>query len=189
MPRGNPAAGSGPKGSPPAADFLIVSSLPFSLRVTVAIALTSLAGCAAFSVTDPLDSGPPSAQGVAADANSAAGDAGSPAGEAGRLPARATELVAVGFASVAAQSGSDVAQRRVQAARAAKLDAYRSLAEQLHGVELSVESFVEDGKVRQDVMRARISGAIDGVEIVSIEPLGSDSYQATLRLPARPAVP
>ncbi len=103
-------------------------------------------------------------------------------------PMPTTEMVAFGFASIAAQSGEDLNQRRLQAALAAKLDAYRNLAEQLYGLDLAGESIVEGGRVRSDNMRARVAGAITGAELVSIEPFGNDSYQATVRIPAaRPA--
>jgi hypothetical protein len=95
-----------------------------------------------------------------------------------------TDLTASGFASITAQSGSDAAQRRLQAARAAKLDAYRNLAEQLYGVEFASDSVVADSRVREDHIRVRISGVIAGAEVIMLEPLGNDSYQATVRLPA-----
>lgn len=93
------------------------------------------------------------------------------------------DMTATGFASITAQSGGDPAQRRLQAARAAKLDAYRNLAEQLYGVEFASDSVVADSRVREDHIRVRISGVIAGAEIILLEPLGNDSYQATVRLP------
>ncbi|MFM7395970.1 MAG: LPP20 family lipoprotein [Gammaproteobacteria bacterium] len=95
-----------------------------------------------------------------------------------------TDITATGFASITAQSGGDAAQRRLQAARAAKLDAYRNLAEQLYGVEFASDSVVADTRVREDHIRVRISGVIAGAELVLLEPLGNDSYQATVKLPA-----
>lgn len=95
-----------------------------------------------------------------------------------------TDLVAVGFASITAQPGADAAQRRLQAARAAKMDAYRNLAEQVYGIEFASDSVVADTRVREDNIRVRVSGVIAGAEVVALEPLGNDSYQATLRLPA-----
>jgi len=95
-----------------------------------------------------------------------------------------SDLTAFGFASITAQSGSDAAQRRLQAARAAKLDAYRNLAEQLYGVDFASDSVIQDSRVREDQIRVRVSGVIAGAEIIALEPLGNDSYQATVRLPA-----
>ena len=102
----------------------------------------------------------------------------------GGVDNRAADLTAMGFASITAQPGTDAAQRRLQAARAAKLDAYRNLAEQLYGVEFASDSVIADTRVREDHIRVRISGLIAGAEIVTLEPLGNDSYQATVRLPA-----
>lgn len=99
-------------------------------------------------------------------------------------PVALSDLTAIGFASITAQSGSDAAQRRLQAARAAKLDAYRNLAEQLYGVDFASDSVIQDSRVREDQIRVRVSGVIAGAEVVSLEPLGNDSYQATVRLPA-----
>ena len=95
-----------------------------------------------------------------------------------------TDLTAVGFASITAQSGTDPAQRRLQAARAAKLDAYRSLAEQLYGVRFASDSIIIDTRVREDHIRSHVEGVIAGAEIVALEPLGNDTYHATVKLPA-----
>lgn len=95
------------------------------------------------------------------------------------------DIVAVGFASIGAQSGKDPAQQRLMAARASKIDAYRNLAEQVYGVTIGSETILEDHKLQADAVRTRINGMLSGAELVSMEPLGSDSYQTTLRLPAR----
>lgn len=153
-----------------------------------------LAGCTTVSVTNPLASIKAhvlTARGAAAaqkrDTSSPAEPATLPVAKPA-TPMPAAEMVAFGFASIAAQSGDDLNQRRLQAALAAKLDAYRNLAEQLYGLDLAGESIVEGGRVRSDNMRARVAGSITGAELVSIEPFGNDSYQATVRLPAaRPA--
>lgn len=161
--------------------------------VLLAAASVGLVACATVSVTDPLSSGgsrrpgstlsTATALAPASDArNPGEAPAGAPAASGPIAAVPAVDLLAIGFASISAQGGSDLAQRRLQAARAAKLDAYRNLAEQLYGIGFASESFVEDGRVRVDVIRARVAGAIHGAELVSIEPLGSDSYQATVRL-------
>ena len=100
-------------------------------------------------------------------------------------PDMGEDIVAVGFASIGAQSGKDSAQQRLMAARASKVDAYRNLAEQVYGVTLGSETVLEDHKLQGDAVRTRIAGIVSGAELVSVEPLGSDTYQTTLRLPAR----
>ena len=94
------------------------------------------------------------------------------------------EVVAVGYASVAAQPSGDPAQQRLMAARASRLDAYRNLYEQVYGLNIGSNTAMDDNKVRRESIRASSTGKLKGVEIVSIEPLGTDTYQTTLRLPA-----
>jgi len=96
----------------------------------------------------------------------------------------AEDLIVVGYASVTAQPSTDAAERRLMAARASRLDAYRSMAELVFGVHFGSESAADDTRLRNDNTRTRVSGHLRGVEIVSIEPLGNDTYQTTLRLPA-----
>ena len=98
------------------------------------------------------------------------------------------DLIVVGYASVTAQPSTDAAERRLMAARASRLDAYRSMAELVFGVHFGSESGADDTRLRNDNTRTRVSGHLRGVEIVSIEPLGNDTYQTTLRLPASEVV-
>ena len=184
---------TGAQGTPPPADSggMGTRSTTFAL-LSLSV---GLAGCTTVSVTNPLASIKahvlPTWISAAAHkrAPSAPVAAVTPPVAKPAPPVPTTEMVAFGFASIAAQSGEDLNQRRLQAALAAKLDAYRSLAEQLYGLDLAGESTVEGGRVRSDNIRARVAGAITGAELVSIEPFGNDSYQATVRLPAaRPAI-
>jgi len=99
----------------------------------------------------------------------------------------AADVIAVGYASVAAQPSTDPAQQRLMAARASKLDAYRNLYEQVMGVSIGSNSTMDDRSMRKESIRTNISGTLRGVEVVSIEPLGTDTYQTTLRLPAEVA--
>jgi len=178
--------------------------------LTVSAISLWMAGCSFVSVVDPLDRSAPrgsvtdqtkiSAQPVVEGYQMGAqrtSDGASKKGWLARLfnqsndqgvsvdtSPSVSDLTAFGFASITAQSGSDAAQRRLQAARAAKLDAYRNLAEQLYGVDFASDSVTQDSRVREDQIRVRVSGVIAGAEIVALEPLGNDSYQATVRLPA-----
>ena len=93
------------------------------------------------------------------------------------------DLIAVGYASITAQPSTDVAQRRLMAARASRIDAYRNMAELVYGVSFGSESATDDSRLQNDVTRTRVNGRLQGVEVISIEPLGNDTYQTTLRLP------
>lgn len=98
-------------------------------------------------------------------------------------PVYPEDLIAVGYASITAQPSTDVAQRRLMAARASRIDAYRNMAELVYGVNFGSESATDDSRLQNDVTRTRVNGRLQGVEIISIEPLGNDTYQTTLRLP------
>jgi hypothetical protein len=203
-----PLATRVPKGADHSADL---SNVFMKIRCTITslIAVAGLSACAAVSVKDPLANNKPT---QSFDSARMRGEPWRPkpstaAAETSRdisqyvtvrplddadksvSPAQLTtpsqgDLLAYGFASITAQSGADPALRRLQAARAAKLDAYRNLAEQLHGFDFAGESLIEDGRVREDRVRARLSGMIQGAEVVALDTLGNDSYQATVRLPA-----
>lgn len=100
------------------------------------------------------------------------------------IPVPTEDLIAVGYASITAQPSSDVAERRLMAARASRIDAYRNMAELVYGVTFGSESATDDSRLRNDVTRTRVAGHLQGVEVISIEPLGNDTYQTTLRLTA-----
>jgi len=93
------------------------------------------------------------------------------------------DIEAIGYASVNAQHAEDVSQRRLLAARASRLDAYRNLVEQIYGVQFSSDSSMLDARLGEDSFRTRMDGSMCGATVVSIEPLGDDLYQTRLRLP------
>jgi hypothetical protein len=68
------------------------------------------------------------------------------------------------------------------AIRASKLDAYRSLTEQVYGQYLDATTTVADMTVLSDTFRARVEGVIHGASVVSITPVGEDTYETTLSL-------
>ena len=68
------------------------------------------------------------------------------------------------------------------AIRASKLDAYRSLTEQVYGQQLDATTTVADMTVMSDTFRAKVEGVIYGAVLVSIAPVGEDTYETTLSL-------
>jgi hypothetical protein len=68
------------------------------------------------------------------------------------------------------------------AIRAAKLDAYRSLTEQVYGQYLDATTTVAEMTVMNDTFRTRVEGVIYGAQLVSITPVGDDTYEATMSL-------
>ena len=66
--------------------------------------------------------------------------------------------------------------------RASKLDAYRTLMEQVYGQYLDANTTVAQMVVESDSFRARVQGVIYGAQLVSITPVGDDTYETTLSL-------
>ena len=95
---------------------------------------------------------------------------------------RRDTLVATGYAVISVQNHKNQAQQRLLAIRAAKLDAYRALTEQVYGQHLDATTTVADMTVMSDTFRTRVEGVVYGAVLVSITPAGDDTYEATLSL-------
>jgi hypothetical protein len=94
-------------------------------------------------------------------------------------------LMATGYAVISIQNHRNPAQQRLLAIRASKLDAYRALTEQVYGQQLDANTTVADMTVMSDTFRARVEGVIYGAVLVSITPVGDDTYETTLSLDRR----
>ena len=91
-------------------------------------------------------------------------------------------ITATGYAVVTVQNHKNPAQQRLMAIRASKLDAYRNLTEQVFGQQLDANSTVADMVVTNDTFRTKVEGVIYGARLVSITPVGEDTYETTLSL-------
>ena len=91
-------------------------------------------------------------------------------------------LVATGYAVISVQKHNNPAQQRLMAIRASKLDAYRALTEQVYGQYLDSTTTVADMTVMSDTFRAKVEGVIYGAVLVSIAPVGEDTYETSLSL-------
>lgn len=108
--------------------------------------------------------------------------AGDKAASIAPMVERRETLVATGYAVFTVQHHKNPAQQRLLAIRASKLDAYRSLTEQVYGQHLDATTTVADMTVMSDTFRARVEGVIHGAVLVSITPVGDDTYETTLSL-------
>ena len=91
-------------------------------------------------------------------------------------------LVATGYAVISVQNNRNPAQQRLMAIRASKLDAYRALTEQVYGQQLDASTTVADMTIMSDTFRAKVEGVIYGAVLVSITPVGDDTYETTMSL-------
>jgi hypothetical protein len=68
------------------------------------------------------------------------------------------------------------------AIKASKLDAYRSLAEQVYGQYINATGTMADMSITEDQLRSRVEGVIYGARVVSITPIGEETYETKLAL-------
>jgi len=95
---------------------------------------------------------------------------------------RRSAIRSTGYAVISVQPSDVDAQQRLLAIRASKLDAYRGLTEQVYGQYLDASTTVADMAVLSDTFRTQVEGVIYGAKVVSIAPVGEDTYETTLSL-------
>lgn len=138
----------------------------FSRRATLMLAAIGLVGCQAVPFQSQTSAPPAEPQ----------------ANMLTPLVEKRETLMATGYAVISVQNHKVPAQQRLLAIRASKLDAYRSLTEQVYGQQLDATTTVADMTVQSDSYRTRVEGVIYGAVLVSIAPVGDDTYETTLSL-------
>lgn len=166
------------------------NSIPFSapltsVRAFACLAAIALSGCAGLKLPElgrPTESPAP----VTAPALVAVpAPAAAPLGAAAPLnPAleRRGKLTATGYAVIGVQPDKNGPQQRLMAIRAAKIDAYRGLAEQVYGLYIDSSTTVGELMIKSDTFRTRVEGVIFGAVLSSITPMNNDTYEVTLTL-------
>lgn len=92
-------------------------------------------------------------------------------------------------AAVAVGSGvppatASQAQKRPMATRAAQVDAYRQLAECIHGVKLDAQTTVRDFVTENDQIQTQVSGLIKGAQVVGApRMLDYGAVEVTVQIP------
>ncbi len=82
---------------------------------------------------------------------------------------------------LAPKNAINYAQRIMAARRAAVVDGYRHLAEAVKGVNVDADTTVEDFMLTSDVVRTKVSAAIQGAEVISEREI-EDGYEVTMRI-------
>jgi outer membrane protein FlgP len=93
-----------------------------------------------------------------------------------------TKVTAVGYGAMPVGDGLTSAQKHLLAMRAAKLDAYRSLAETVAGIKITGTSTVSAMALTSDSYKAYIEAYMRGARVVSITPLPDGAFETILEL-------
>lgn len=96
-----------------------------------------------------------------------------------RLP---TKFTATGHGSLGAYGPYNAGQQKLMAMRAARLDAYRNLAEQVYGFQITGSTTVNAFATQSDTLRAYIDAHLKGAKILSVIQQPDGLYEATAEL-------
>ena len=147
------------------------------VKLALALAVATLCACQSLSTADRQ----PGTPATASATNATSANVEIPLSSLPLVEKRET-LTATGYAVISVQNHRVPAQQRLLAIRAAKLDAYRSLTEQVYGLRMDATATVADMVVQNDTFRSKVEGVIYGATLVSITPAGDDTYETTLSL-------
>lgn len=85
-------------------------------------------------------------------------------------------LSAIGYGTVEKSDSYSRSQLKLMAMRASKMDAYRSLAEQLNGIQLRGQTSVENMEVTKDSYQIYLNAYLRGARVKRTSAIASDSY-------------
>ncbi len=85
-------------------------------------------------------------------------------------------LSAIGYGTVEKSDRYSRPQIKLMAMRASKMDAYRSLAEQLNGIKMQGQTSVEDMEVTHDSYQIYLNAFLRGARVKRTSAIGSDIY-------------
>lgn len=92
------------------------------------------------------------------------------------------KVTAVGYGAMPTMEGLSQEQRRILAMRAAKLDAYRALAEVVEGLKITGSSTVSAVVLTNDSFRVYIEAYLRGARVLTTTPLPGGSYETVVEL-------
>ncbi|MBK7001368.1 MAG: LPP20 family lipoprotein [Rhodoferax sp.] len=95
--------------------------------------------------------------------------------------------MAVGYGSVGGSNSQyTVGQQKVMAMRAARVDAFRALAEQVYGFRISGATSVSAFATHNDNMRTYVDAFVRGAQVVSMTAVSDGNFEATVELEMTP---
>jgi hypothetical protein len=93
-----------------------------------------------------------------------------------------TAFVAIGHGNQGSYSQYNVGQQKLMAMRAAQVNAYRSLAEQVHGFRIWGNTTVSAFVTQNDSVRTYVDAFIRGARLVDMTSIGDGNFEATVEL-------
>ncbi len=90
-------------------------------------------------------------------------------------------FTAIGFGT-STEEWATVGQQQLLAIRSAKLDAYRTMAEQVYGFRLTGSTTISSMAVRDDRFRIHVDALIRGARVVSVQQIAEDVYEVRMEM-------
>ncbi|CAN8140311.1 conserved hypothetical protein [uncultured Thiomicrorhabdus sp.] len=92
------------------------------------------------------------------------------------------KITGIGYGAESTFAAYTPGQRRLMAIRSSKLDAYRSLAEQISGIKIDSNTAVSTLTAKNDSFRARVNAVVRGASDVSVTPMAVNNYETVLEV-------
>jgi len=96
-------------------------------------------------------------------------------------------ISAIGYGTAHSEMLSE-GQLQIMAIRAAKMDAFRALAERVEGVKINGQSTVSSMISKSDQLRVRVDALVRGASVVSINPIQQHTFEVVVDLKMTPSM-
>lgn len=97
-------------------------------------------------------------------------------------------FLAVGYGATGGNASQyTLGQQKLMAMRAARVDAYRALAEQVYGFRVFGNTAVSAFSTQNDNVRTYVDSFIRGARVVNMTPVADGNFEATVELELTPA--
>lgn len=93
-----------------------------------------------------------------------------------------TRIQVIGHGATAVAGNFSPGQAKLMAMRAAQVDAYRALAERVHGFQISGTTTVAAYLTQNEQARSYVDAFIRGARLASLAPVGDGNYEAVVEL-------
>lgn len=97
-----------------------------------------------------------------------------------------TKFSASGYGSSASYAQYTPGQQKLMAMRAARLDAYRNLAEQIYGFRISGNTSISAFATQNDSMRSYLDAYLRGARVTNTASLSDGNFEVTVELDITP---